>query len=231
MRTSGASKALFASALLIFALALPGAEPAPQPPAEKPAPPAPDAKRVKELAGNLASETYDEREQAQQELVKMGEAVVAELEKLKAEITDAEAQARVERIKTTFADRKLQAELDALKETMADAANHLENGIKLNAAKAKLEEVAGLLKKRYGNNAVQTKVAELYLQMGQIFYRSYRVAEKSKKDVLAEAQKLLEKSVDAYDEYLQAHPDDVLSTQQQTEAQMILYACRKYRTL
>lgn len=70
--------------------------------AATPAPP--DLKRLKECFAKLADESFEEREKATIEIIRMGPAVRAELAKLEADAKDAEVTSRCEKIRKALDD-------------------------------------------------------------------------------------------------------------------------------
>ncbi|MGD0090176.1 MAG: hypothetical protein ABSE73_09670 [Planctomycetota bacterium] len=134
----------------------------------------------------------------------------------------------VRRPDTVAAAKKADVKLSSAKE-MANAGEQIEQ----IEVVVENEGVQG-----HGAAAAIVEQANTKFDEGMKSYRRFRLGtnkssqdNKSNNDVLKETLKLLEEAVALYDKALREDPGNKAVLNRQTEANMIVYACRKYQTL
>lgn len=195
---------------------------------------APDPARVTALFQQLGDEEYAKREEATQALIKMGAAVLPKLEELAKGATDPEVTKRVSEIRESqgVAAVKTQEEAQALigkysTELLASTGDKAKETSLFKQLDAAIEKLAALTPEKERKNAR----AEAYFQVGMAAYRKFQIQGKGNKEVLDIAAKFLDKTVDLYSAALEDDPTNKTLENRMTEANMILYATRKYQSL
>lgn len=202
-----------------------------QAPEVKPEPTPIDARRVKELVAQLGSEDFADRDKAQKALEAMGEAVLAEVDKFKGEISDPEITQRIKQLKNYFMVVSFEQQLARLNASV-DAllkASDMDRKVQLEAMNVCLKEVRAL-ERAAKHGKVSLLHARALFKHGTAWYRKYKQGTNMNFE-MEQASAYLEACVDAYDRYLELHSEDEEAQNQQTEAAMLMYATVKYKSL
>lgn len=190
-----------------------------------------DAKPVKELVAQLGNEDFADRDKAQKALEAMGEAVLAEVDKLKGEIRDPEITQRIKQLKNYFMAVSFEQQLARLNATVDELlkASAADRKAKLEAMNACLKEVCAL-ERTAKHGKVSLLHARALFKHGTAWYGKYKQGTDMNFEMEL-ASVYLEACVDAYDRYLELHSEDEEAQNQQTEAAMLMYATVKYKSL
>ena len=189
-----------------------------------------DPQQVQKLIERLASESYEEREQATADLIKLGPASLPELEKWEKQAGDPEVLQRLSLVRvelglgavTTLEQAKALYLKYIAEALQADLGSEQAEKFLARAARA-----MKLVEQFAPENQRSMVAASLCYESGMRHYRQYQAGNKAK-IVLLQASKEFEAAVDHYQKHLDKHAADKAAEERMQEANMLLYACRKY---
>jgi len=190
-----------------------------------------DKDKIRALVEKLSDDDYSVREKATADLTAMGTAALPVLEDLSKKNHDPEVQSRIRCIIENCALAGVKTLAEATKLHKQYVEQIVTSGGDDAKALERAEKTIQIVARLAGAEQCNKVLAELHYEAGMAYYRMYAKGMKNPHETLKRAKDELEKSTEYFEKHQAKNPKDKGTENRLLEAQMILYACRKYQTL